>query len=225
MDWFYAKSNQQLGPVPFQVLSTMFQRGELQPTDLVWRDGMPAWVAASSVPELAAVAAVPSSIGYYNPVAAANAAMGEQVEYAGFWLRFIAWIIDLIVLVIVNVVLLTILAIIAQLNGHRILSHRRPFGFNGFLSPENTVEWIVGWIYYALLESSVLQATLGKMALGLVVTDLNGQRLTFGRASGRYWGRFVSDFTICIGFMMAGWTQRKQALHDIMASCLVIRKR
>jgi uncharacterized RDD family membrane protein YckC len=57
------------------------------------------------------------------------------------------------------------------------------------------------------------------------VTDLNGNRISFGRATGRYFGKFISSLTLMIGYMMAGWTRRKQALHDIMAECLVLRRK
>jgi uncharacterized RDD family membrane protein YckC len=63
------------------------------------------------------------------------------------------------------------------------------------------------------------------MALGLVVTDLDGQRISFGKASGRHFGKIISSLILCIGFIMAGFTERKQALHDIMAGTLVNIKR
>jgi uncharacterized RDD family membrane protein YckC len=80
------------------------------------------------------------------------------------------------------------------------------------------------WLYYALMESSGRQATLGKLALGIVVTDLNGNKITFGRATGRYFGKILSGMIFAIGYIMAGFTERKQALHDIMAGCLVVLK-
>ena len=83
---------------------------------------------------------------------------------------------------------------------------------------------ILGWLYFALMESSKTQATLGKMALGLKVTDLEGNRISFGRATGRYFGKIISGMIIYIGYILAGLTEKKQALHDIMASCLVVRK-
>ena len=84
---------------------------------------------------------------------------------------------------------------------------------------------IVGWLYYAGMESSEHQGTLGKMALGLLVTDMEGQRVTFGRASGRYWAKLITGMVpLYIGFIMAGFTEKKQALHDMIASCLVLRK-
>ena len=79
------------------------------------------------------------------------------------------------------------------------------------------------WIYKAGLESGPRQATLGKRALGIKVTGVDGGRVSFGRASARFLGMLVSAFLLGIGFLMAAFTRRKQALHDMMASCLVVR--
>jgi len=83
---------------------------------------------------------------------------------------------------------------------------------------------VLVWLYFAMMESSVYQATLGKMALGLQVTDRQGNRIGFARASGRFFGKIVSGMILLIGYMMAGWTERKQALHDMLADTLVVRK-
>jgi len=81
---------------------------------------------------------------------------------------------------------------------------------------------LLNWLYYALMESSSHQATLGKKAMGLIVTDMNGNRISFLRATGRFFGKIVSALIIYIGFIMAFFTQKKQGLHDMMASCLVL---
>ena len=83
---------------------------------------------------------------------------------------------------------------------------------------------MLSWIYYASMESSTWQATLGKKILGLKVTDLAGNRISFGRASGRFFGKILSGMILGIGFLMAGFTARKQALHDMLAGCLVLRQ-
>ena len=88
----------------------------------------------------------------------------------------------------------------------------------------NILMFGAGWLYFALMESSSKQATLGKMMIGVIVTDTDGNRISFGRASGRFFGKIVSWITLLIGYRMAAFTKRKQALHDIMAGCLVIRK-
>jgi uncharacterized RDD family membrane protein YckC len=83
---------------------------------------------------------------------------------------------------------------------------------------------ILSWLYFTIFESSSLQATPGKMALGIIVTDLSGNRISFARANGRYWGKILSGLTLGIGYIMAGFTRKKQALHDIMAGTLVVKK-
>jgi len=147
--------------------------------------------------------------------------------YACFWLRLVAFIIDAIFISIVTLGAVTIvtevrvlLGVPAGLSAGRygveVLRRSRPLIF--------LIIMVVPWLYWALMESSSHQATLGKMALGLNVTDLKGERLSFGRATGRYFGKFVSELILYIGFMMAGWTAKKQALHDIMAGTLVVKK-
>jgi uncharacterized RDD family membrane protein YckC len=75
------------------------------------------------------------------------------------------------------------------------------------------------------MESSSRQATLGKMALGIVVTDMDGKRISFGRAVGRNLGKIISQIILFIGFLMVAFTQKKQGLHDIIANCLVVVKK
>jgi uncharacterized RDD family membrane protein YckC len=74
------------------------------------------------------------------------------------------------------------------------------------------------------MESSPLRGTIGKWALGIYVTDLDGQRINFARASGRFFGKIISGVLLGIGYIMAGVTERKQAKHDKMADCLVMRR-
>jgi uncharacterized RDD family membrane protein YckC/Tfp pilus assembly major pilin PilA len=82
--------------------------------------------------------------------------------------------------------------------------------------------WIGRWLYFALMESGEQQATLGKRAMGIKVTDEYGRRVSFGQATGRYFGGFLSSLILDIGYMLAGWTERKQALHDLMAGTFVV---
>jgi uncharacterized RDD family membrane protein YckC len=85
---------------------------------------------------------------------------------------------------------------------------------------------IVGtWLYYALMESSEKQATLGKMAVGIKVTGMNGARISFGNATGRFFGKILSGLIMYVGFIMVAFTDKKQGLHDMMANTLVVLKR
>ena len=80
------------------------------------------------------------------------------------------------------------------------------------------------WLYYVLFETSSWQATPGKRALRLYVTDINGRPITFARATIRHFGKMISGLTFLVGYFLAGFTEKKQALHDMLASCLVLRR-
>lgn len=88
----------------------------------------------------------------------------------------------------------------------------------------NLLGLLVGWLYSASLESSPRQGTLGKMALGIKVTDMAGERISFGQASGRFFGKVISSFLFGIGYLMIAFTENQQGLHDLMAGCLVLNK-
>ncbi len=144
--------------------------------------------------------------------------------YAGFWLRVLARFIDGIILCISQVIvggsLGAAIAFIAGGRGGEIWLSALAGAYLGLY----VLGIVAGWLYYTILESSPLQATLGKKAMGIYVTDLNGGRISFGRANGRYWSKILSFMTFGIGFIMAGFTQKKQALHDFIAGTLVKRK-
>ena len=143
------------------------------------------------------------------------------MTYAGFWRRFAAYIIDTIVIIAV----LVILQVATGLTFECVTPEGAQAGFScESTAIGNLVMLVGGWLYFALMETSSRQATLGKMALGIVVTDADGNRLSFGRATGRYFGKIVSAVILMIGFIMIAFTSRKQGLHDIMAGCLVTRK-
>jgi len=177
---------------------------------------------AGAAPAGPTPAYIPSAqTGWQAPTARA------PVACAGFWLRFVAWIIDRIVLQFAGSI---ITLPFATSMGIRELMRTHPSSPEDFIPLfENMRKFfliilVLEWLYYALLESSAWQATLGKKALGLEVTDLTGARVSFARATGRYFARYISFFTIGIGYIMAGLTAKKQALHDMIAGTLVIRK-
>ncbi|MGA8144850.1 MAG: RDD family protein [Candidatus Acidiferrales bacterium] len=167
---------------------------------------------------------------YTPPVPQQPAPYGWQtarphIAYAGFWLRFVAYIIDSLILgavVGVGIFLPFLGGTLRTFGGDNpwqlYTSMARP------LVAIRLLGLMAGWIYYALMESSGWQATLGKKVLGLKVTDLAGNRISFARASGRFFGKILSGMLLLVGFMMAGFTERKQALHDILAGCLVLRQ-
>ena len=136
------------------------------------------------------------------------------MEYGGFWRRVLAYIIDGIILNIASGLVGFVLGLGWGFAGGGEESATYLGGAVGFL---------IGLLYFALMESSTKQATLGKMALGMIVTDENGGRISFLRAIGRYLGKILSTLILLIGFIMVAFTERKQGLHDMIASTLVVK--
>ena len=164
----------------------------------------------------------------YAGAAAPGWVAAPTVKYAGFWLRFVAFIIDAIVLGFIGFLITIPFAASLGLGG---IMHGRPpmspgewVPVAGMFGRFLLIRFVINWLYYALFESSAWQATLGKKALGLEVTDLQGRRINFGRASGRFFAKILSTIILFIGFFMIGFTSRKQGLHDILAGTLVMRK-
>jgi uncharacterized RDD family membrane protein YckC len=165
------------------------------------------------------------------PAYAGNAAV-VRVEYAGFWLRFLALLIDNVVMGIGFVLILIPLIFLTGLGG--FLSQIHPdeeindagiFVVLGFIFLAATASLVFTWLYHALMESSEWQATVGKKALGLVVTDMAGRRVSFARSTGRHFGKIITNMVpFLIGYIMAGFTEKEQALHDMLAGCLVLRR-
>jgi len=121
--------------------------------------------------------------------------------YGGFWKRVVAWLIDAVVVGAgTGVVVATTLGagFVAVFFGH--------------------------WLYEALMTSSSWQGTIGKRAMEMIVTDSEGRRLSFGRATGRYFAKWVSTLTFGIGFIIVAFTSRKQGLHDIIAGTVVMNR-
>jgi uncharacterized RDD family membrane protein YckC len=166
---------------------------------------------------------------YVPPVQAAwQTSVRPPVAYAGFWLRFVAFIIDAIILhfvfTIVTLPFIASMGIRGVMRGHMPASPEELIPLIRGLFHIFLIRTVLNWLYYALLESSAWQATLGKKALGLEVTDMQGMRISFGRATGRFFAKIISSIILFIGFIMAGFTEKKQALHDMIAGTLVVRK-
>jgi len=150
------------------------------------------------------------------------------MDYAGFWLRLVAYCIDGLILGFVGICTLIpfggMLAIL-QLNEGDLARNPMVLLATGFWGLVLLAMAFFGqWLYFALFESSAWQATPGKRVVGIMVSDEAGGRLSFGRASGRFLGKILSGLILNIGFIMAGFTDKKQALHDILAGCLVLRR-
>ena len=182
----------------------------------------------SAAPMASAPPAVPPAVVSGMASYAATTPMARRpVSYAGFWLRFVAYLIDAVVIWIVCLPLFLILgsvlgvsmAGIAQNPNGEMLGGGAMAGFALF-----ELLIVAGvWLYFAMMETSAWQGTIGKKVLGLRVTDLDGNRIGFARATGRYFAKLVSGIILMFGYIMAGFTEKKQALHDMMAGCLVVK--
>ena len=146
-----------------------------------------------------------------------------QPAYAGFWLRGCAFAIDTFILSFVFAIIAsaypTQLMIFPDPNTQSLLAFPR-VTLTGFI-----LLFAIMWVYYAAFETSAWQATPGKRLFRLYVTDLAGGKITLKRSSIRYFGRKISEVTFLVGYIIAGFTEKKQALHDILAGCLVLRRR
>ncbi len=146
-----------------------------------------------------------------------------MTNYGGFWIRVGAYLIDAIILGVVGGVLGLVLGVGFLAGTGAGVDEESAMAGSQLLV--NLISIVLGWLYFAVMESSEKQATLGKMALGLTVTDLDGGRIGFGRATGRYFAKWISAVILLIGFIMVAFTERKQGLHDIIASTLVLKAR
>jgi uncharacterized RDD family membrane protein YckC len=142
----------------------------------------------------------------------------QTPAYAGFWMRVLAYIIDSLIMSIVFIPLGLVYGAVMAGSGLDENSPEMAFGNLGI----NGISILGGWLYHAFLESSSWQGTVGKKVLGLRVTDMNGSRIGFGRATGRYFGTILSGMICFIGFVMVAFTEKKQGLHDLMAGTLVL---
>ena len=145
-----------------------------------------------------------------------------DMQYAGFWFRVIAAIVDEIICIIATILVAFPLgfALGASMAGISTMEEIKAAseGLGSVLGI------LIPWLYFTVSESSTWQATLGKKMFGLSVTDMDGNKISFGRANSRYWSQIISALILLIGFIMVAFTERKQGLHDIIAGTLVMRK-
>jgi uncharacterized RDD family membrane protein YckC len=161
-----------------------------------------------SVPNSGPAAPPPPPVWDAHPVGAA------QIAYGGFWIRLVAYIIDAILLSLA-------MGVVGSVVGFNVFAT----DMADYSPSANLVSLVIGWLYFALLESSERGATVGKMAMGLRVVTDKGERLSFLNATGRYFAKIISAIILCIGFIMIAFTDRKRGLHDMIAGTLVIKTR
>ncbi|MBK6726138.1 MAG: RDD family protein [Xanthomonadales bacterium] len=234
--WYYGDAQRNRhGPLSPTELAALHARGELQPDTPVWREGLDGWkpwrevmgeVVGAGAPPVPPTPGEPVS-PYAPPRAQLHdegaVVAGGHVVYAGFWKRFAAVILDSFVTGFLTWMLMIPVFLVLGA------------GFGDFAQLGTGSNVLLTLLYYLFamgvplvymswMHSSSNQATLGKMAVGIKVTRVDGTRISFLRAFGRYFGYMLSSLLLCIGLIMAAFTERKQALHDLMCDTLVVDK-
>jgi uncharacterized RDD family membrane protein YckC len=194
-------------------------------------------VSVDAPPPMATPTPMPAAA--YRPSAPTYAPAVAPLPYGGFWERVGAYLIDGMILGIPFGIVMVIL--VFMFGGFGVMMRRiatqpqqppDPQAAMALIAPMfmlffiwMAVFMILQWLYFAGMESSPRQATFGKSIMSLQVTNTDGQRLSFGHATGRFFAKIVSGMVpLAIGFIMAAFTARKQALHDLIAGTLVLRK-
>ncbi|WP_203323397.1 RDD family protein [Pseudoxanthomonas beigongshangi] len=245
--WFFAIGEQRQGPISTEELGTRFQRGEITPDALVWREGMDGWRPLGEMAAelgLAIPAAAPAIAIVVNEPASPYAApaahvplqsapvFAGQVVMAGFWKRFAASFIDGMVMMVVTLV---VALVGLMLTGGAAALNPQAFA-NDMMRGTLGVTFILAFyvlpilaqaVYFTWMHASASQATLGKLAVGIKVARTDGQALTLGRSFGRWCAYFFLNLVSCgvttlISAFTVGLTERKQALHDMIADTLVV---
>ncbi|TBR39184.1 MULTISPECIES: RDD family protein [Dyella] len=220
--WYYVdRQGKQRGPVTRAVLSDAIAEEAVIGSSLVWRDGMAQWQPLSSLMSEFEDAFPPAPPSPPAPPTFAAPVRdiqhpSENIVYAGFARRAAAMLLDWVILCVATFVIAFILSLIVIIAGGGM----KP-GTNVTLAI-NALVLLLSLLYFALQESSVHQATLGKRALGIKVVNYEGKRLGFAQAAGRWFASTLSYLTLMVGFLMAAFTGRKQALHDVVAGTLVV---
>lgn len=153
--------------------------------------------------------------------------METTTNYAGFGVRFVAALIDGILLGIVNAVIMTPLLgqtfSMALKADQGVVSEFDVMALITTFIISKVAILFAGWLYYAVMESNTYQGTLGKKLMNIKVTDLQGSRVSFARATGRYFGKILSAMIFMVGYLMAAFTVKKQGLHDMISGCVVVK--
>ena len=225
--WYYVDgAHQRQGPISAEALAQAFRQGLVRRDSLVWREGMAQWEPLGAhLPELPlpppAAPTMPPPVQAAAQAAPAAADI-DRVQDAGFLRRLGAYFIDALLLGSVYYVVLMVAAVavaVVAASGADDEQLAIILGVAAVLAYA-----LMSYFYFVGMERSKLQATVGKLALGIKVVDGDGRRLGWGKASARWAGSLLSYAIAYIGFFMAGWTRRKQALHDLMAGTYVVDK-
>jgi uncharacterized RDD family membrane protein YckC len=236
MEVWIGRNGERHGPYKEDDIRAWLGSGQVSGRDLGWYDGLADWQPLSVLFPDAVVAAVATAAPPTPPAMPLPQTSAATLEdYAGFWKRAAAYILDAILLYIPSFVIEKIMgnaAAEAAMEHAQQAAAGDPHAMLAAMSqyystmlPAILIITALTWLYFAACESSAWQATVGKLALGIRVTDMQGQRISFPRALARYPAKYLSAFLFGVGFLMVAWTQRKQGLHDMLAGTLVLNGR
>jgi len=235
MEIWIGRNGERHGPYKEDDVRQWLRSGQLSREDLAWYEGLADWQPLSVLFPDAVASAPPATAPVMASMPPAPTVSAALDDYAGFWKRVAAYILDAIILYIPGMLIQKMMggdAAEAAMKQAQLASPGDPqvmltalSQFYSTMLPAILIITVITWLYFAICESSVWQATVGKLALGIRVTDMHGQRISFPRALGRYPAKYLSTLIFCIGFLMVAWTRRKQGLHDLIASTLVLNGR
>lgn len=241
MEIWIGRDGERHGPYKEEDVRAWLRSGQVSRDDLAWHEGLADWQPLSALfPDEARSAAAPAADNPYSAPAAPMQQLPQTTaaaleDHAGFWKRVAAYILDAILIYIVIRLVgapfgLSAADTAAQAAVKQELlsgaSFTSAYGhYYSAMAHYNLITTVATWLYFAVCESSAWQATIGKLALGIRVTDLQGKRISFLRALGRYGAKFISAIILLIGFIMVAFTRRKQGLHDLIAGTLVLNGR
>ncbi len=245
MDWYYANNRDRKGPVPQDAFTVLVDNGTITPDTLVWNANMTDWqqyadvFAGETMPDrprgdaqTCTECGLRFDANQLIHVRDSRVCMackplflqklregvsdGRMFQYAGFWIRLAAKMIDGVLLTIAGAVVSLVVGLISHLAGELDITTVAFFvnQLFGFAMGISYVTYFVG----------KYQATPGKMACGLIVIMPDGGRVSYARACGRYFGEVVSYMTCMIGFVIAGPDDEKRALHDRICATRVVKK-
>lgn len=218
--WYYADAaGTQQGPIDSETLLARYAAGEVQPATLVWRDGLDGWQPLSAVAVELGLAEADLPIAA-EPLPPATAAVPDVV-YAGFWRRFAANVIDSCAIGLITLPVTLPMMFAAGIAG----DHGGEAAVFGSLFVQLALQLFAFFVtiaWFTGFHASRWMASPGKLAVGIKVVRRDGQCLNFGRSLGRGFAYYLSYFTLYIGFLIAAFTQRKQALHDLICDTLVV---
>ncbi len=254
MSWYYSNGNEKVGPVELSEIAALISSGTIANDTLLWKDGMPDWKPYRELrasPELfedsqfaicaesGVLTPKENMVRFGNAYVAAEykdaymqkiqegVASTNEMEYGGFWIRFVAKFVDNIILGVVNTVIMFGVGVLIGISSAGMDPNADPDAAAMIGVVIVLISYMVMFALGALYNVVFLPkygATPGKMACSLKVVNPDGTHLSKGKAAGRYFGELLSGLTFLIGYIMAAFDDERRALHDRICNTRVVTK-